>query len=81
MQGVLSAFEQLKMFHNYQAKIANLVGQDKAASIISQGIFVISAGSNDFLLNYLVNPILQQQYTATAWSEKVASYQTEFVKV
>ncbi|KAG0575959.1 hypothetical protein KC19_5G043800 [Ceratodon purpureus] len=77
---VLPAFEQLKMFHSYQAKLVNLVGQDRASSIISQAMYLVSTGTNDFILNYLINPILRQQYSLAEWSDFVASNQTEFFK-
>lgn len=81
LQNVLPAFEQMKMFHKYQAKMGNLVGQDRTASIMSEAIYAVSAGSNDFILNYLINPIVQQQYSRTEWADFVASNQTEFIKV
>lgn len=81
MQNVVMPFDQLKMFYQYQSKLVNLVGQARTSFIMSKALFAISAGSNDYILNYNINPLIQSQYTTTEWSGFILSNGTELVKV
>lgn len=81
LQNVVPAFEQLQMFYKYQMQMVSLVGQERASFIISEALFGLSTGSNDFIMNYLVNPILQKQHTTYEWSSFILSNQTQFLKV
>ena len=69
------------MFDEYKVKLAGVVGAEKAASIISEALYFISAGSNDYILNYYVNPSLQRRYSTAQFNALVMSKQSEFVQV
>ncbi|KAG7035968.1 GDSL esterase/lipase, partial [Cucurbita argyrosperma subsp. argyrosperma] len=46
-------------------KVAEFAGKTNASAIISGAIYLVSAGSNDFLQNYYVNPLVYKKYTVT----------------
>ncbi|KAE8700677.1 GDSL esterase/lipase APG [Hibiscus syriacus] len=53
----------MNYFKEYQAKLAKVAGSSKSASIIKDALYVLSAGSGDFLQNYYVNPLLNHAYS------------------
>ena len=81
VQNVMPAFKQLDMFEEYKVKLAGVVGPEKASSIISEALYFVSAGSNDYILNYFVNPALQSRYSPSQFNSILLSRQTDFVKV
>ncbi|KAK1654006.1 hypothetical protein QYE76_071811 [Lolium multiflorum] len=50
--------QQLGYFQEYRSKLAVVAGNSKAQSIISDALYIICIGSNDFHLNYFINPLL-----------------------
>ncbi|KAM6550092.1 hypothetical protein CsatB_021768 [Cannabis sativa] len=54
---------QVEYYRDYQGKVVSMVGSANASSIFSGGIYLISAGSSDFLQNYYINPLLHNTYT------------------
>ncbi|XP_028208524.1 GDSL esterase/lipase At1g23500-like [Glycine soja] len=60
-QGVVSLPSQLRLFQEYIGKLTALVGQQRAADIISKSVFLVSAGNNDIAITYsfLLAPTLQ----------------------
>ncbi|GAU24772.1 hypothetical protein TSUD_356010 [Trifolium subterraneum] len=55
--------QQLNYFKEYQGKLAQVAGSKKAASIIKDSLYILSAGSSDFLQNYYVNPWVNKLVT------------------
>ncbi|KAG2674534.1 hypothetical protein I3760_13G141500 [Carya illinoinensis] len=49
---------QLWYDREYQNRLPAVEGRSNVASIISRAIFLVSAGSSDFLQNYYINPLL-----------------------
>ncbi|TYH16758.1 hypothetical protein ES288_A05G141000v1 [Gossypium darwinii] len=72
--------QQLEYFKEYQAKLAKVAGSTKSASIIKDALYVLSAGSSDFLQNYYVNPLLNHAYTPDQYGSFLIDTFTNFVK-
>nr|VDD14397.1 unnamed protein product [Brassica rapa] len=66
--------EQPNMFKSYIARLKSIVGDKKAMEIINNALVVISAGTNDFILNYYTIPTRRLQY------HHVSSYQDFILK-
>jgi hypothetical protein len=81
MQNVLPASKQLEMFREYTVKLTHLLGQAKASAMLTDSLYFVSTGSNDYILNYYLNPMLQNQYTTDQFSAMILSLQTDFLKV
>ncbi|KAF9690080.1 hypothetical protein SADUNF_Sadunf01G0158600 [Salix dunnii] len=71
--------QQLEYFKEYQSKLAKVAGS-KSASIIKGALYLLSAGSSDFLQNYYVNPYLNKIYTADQYGSYLVGSFTSFVK-
>nr|KJB56728.1 hypothetical protein B456_009G138200 [Gossypium raimondii] len=72
--------QQLEYFKEYQAKLAKVAGSTKSASITKDALYVLSAGSGDFLQNYYVNPLLNHAYTPDQYGSFLIDTFTNFVK-
>ncbi|KAL8526217.1 hypothetical protein ACS0TY_015436 [Phlomoides rotata] len=66
---VISLPQQLRYYRDWQNRVVNLVGRNRANSIFSGGIHLISAGSSDFIQNYYINPLLNRVYTPDQFSD------------
>ncbi|CAB4272474.1 unnamed protein product [Prunus armeniaca] len=72
--------QQLQYFREYQGKLAKVAGSKKAASIIKDALYLLSAGNSDFLQNYYVNPYLNRVYTPEQYSSILVGLFSSFVK-
>ncbi|KAL2243278.1 GDSL esterase/lipase APG [Sesamum indicum] len=77
---VIPLSQQLEYYKEYQGKLAKVAGSKKAASIIKDALYLVSAGSSDFIQNYYVNPFLNKAYTPDQYSSYLVSSFTSFVK-
>lgn len=57
LQHAVSLTQQLNYYKEYQSKVVNMVGTEKANAIFSGAIHLLSAGSSDFIQNYYVYPL------------------------
>ncbi|MCH90865.1 GDSL esterase/lipase apg-like, partial [Trifolium medium] len=72
--------QQLSYFKEYQGKLAQVAGSKKAASIIKDSLYLLSAGSSDFLQNYYVNPWVNKLVTVDQYSAYLLESFNSFVK-
>ncbi|XP_022715073.1 GDSL esterase/lipase APG-like [Durio zibethinus] len=80
MNHAVTLTQQLEYFKEYQTKLAKVAGSSKSASIIKDALYVLSAGSGDFLQNYYVNPFLNHAYTPDQYGSFLIDIFTNFVK-
>jgi hypothetical protein len=73
--------QQLDLFSEYKERLAEIVGPTNASSIINGSLYVVSAGSSDFLQNYFINLRLKKIYSVTQFSQIVLERQTKFIQV
>lgn len=81
MQNTISLTQQLRYYGEYQTKIVNLVGKEKANSIISGAIHLLSAGTSDFIQNYYINPLINRIYSPARFSDLLMNSYSAFVEV
>ncbi|XP_027335519.1 GDSL esterase/lipase APG-like [Abrus precatorius] len=72
--------QQLNYFKEYQGKLAQVAGSKKSASIIKDALYLLSAGSSDFVQNYYVNPWINKALTPDQYSSYLVGAFTSFVK-
>ncbi|RZC78087.1 hypothetical protein C5167_002314 [Papaver somniferum] len=60
---VINMDTQIRYFRDYLGKINKIDGAQKSAEIIKNGLFVISAGTNDMVFNYYDLPLRTVQYS------------------
>ncbi|KAL0723800.1 hypothetical protein Bca4012_038399 [Brassica carinata] len=65
---------QPTMFKSYITRLKGIVGEKKAMEIINGAVVMVSAGTNDFILNYYNFPTRRQEYP------KISDYQNFVLK-
>ncbi|GER39486.1 GDSL esterase/lipase APG [Striga asiatica] len=77
---VIPLSQQLQYYKEYQTKLTKVAGQAKSASIIKDALYIVSAGSSDFIQNYYINPFLNKAYTPDQYSSYLVGIFTSFIK-
>ncbi|KAL0363425.1 UNVERIFIED_CONTAM: GDSL esterase/lipase [Sesamum calycinum] len=67
ISNVVSLSEQLDHFKEYRAKLEAAIGKDKTKELINNALFLVSAGTNDFVVNYFTIPIRRYNYTIPSY--------------
>ncbi|KAE9588083.1 hypothetical protein Lal_00002829 [Lupinus albus] len=72
--------QQLNYYKEYKSKLAKVAGTKKAASIIKDALYILSAGSSDFVQNYYVNPLINKVVTPDQYSSYLVGAFSSFIK-
>lgn len=80
LQGAISLSQQVQYYKEYQNKVRGIGGKVNATLIISGAIYLVSAGSSDFVQNYYVNPLLNKVYTADQFSDILMQSYGSFIQ-
>ncbi|CAN8254659.1 unnamed protein product [Cochlearia groenlandica] len=78
--GAVSLPRQLTYYRAYQNRVARMIGRERARTLFSQGIHILSAGSSDFLQNYYVNPLLNILNTPDQFSDILMRSYSNFIR-
>ncbi|EXB81606.1 GDSL esterase/lipase [Morus notabilis] len=71
---------QLNNYKEYQGRVVGILGAANATSLFSSGIYLISAGSSDFVQNYYVNPLLHNTYTPEQFTNILMQNYEKFIE-
>ncbi|GLJ22705.1 hypothetical protein SUGI_0427650 [Cryptomeria japonica] len=80
LYNVITLGKQVENFRNYKEQLANIIGQADARKIVSEALYVISMGTNDFILNYYLNPLRRKQYNITQWQDLLINSLERFIQ-
>lgn len=78
-QNVLTLWKQLEYFKDYKTKLAEYLGPIKANSIVSEALYVVSIGTNDFLENYYLLPDRPSEYSVGKYEDFLVDIAGEFM--
>lgn len=81
MQNVLSFSKQLQYLMHYKIHLGNLIGKKKAEETIRNAIFVVSAGTNDFIANYYLELNRSTQFTVPQYENYLIKSMSNYIKV
>ncbi|QHO40372.1 GDSL esterase/lipase EXL3-like isoform X1 [Arachis hypogaea] len=76
--GAMSLSDQLDKLGEYQKKIREAVGENRAETIVSKSIYIVCLGSDDIANTYL--PFRQSQYDIPSYTDLMASLAFTFLK-
>ncbi|KAJ7957896.1 GDSL esterase/lipase [Quillaja saponaria] len=79
IQGVLTLSEQLRLFKEYIGKLKESVGEDKANGILSNSLYLLSAGNNDIAISYSVTE-RRTQYDFPSYAALLVGWTSDFLK-
>ncbi|ESW04359.1 hypothetical protein PHAVU_011G088700 [Phaseolus vulgaris] len=72
--------QQLEYYKECQNKLVEAAGKSNASSIISDAIYLVSAGTSDFVQNYYINPLLNKFYTIDQFSDTILQSYSDFIQ-
>ncbi|KAB1222003.1 hypothetical protein CJ030_MR2G018495 [Morella rubra] len=80
ISGVIPIPKQLEYFRQYKRRLESAIGKRRTEDHIKNALFFISAGTNDFVLNYFTLPIRRQTYTVSSYQQFVLQLFKEFIQ-
>ncbi|WMV49112.1 hypothetical protein MTR67_042497 [Solanum verrucosum] len=66
---VISLSKQIEYFKEYQEKMEAAIGKEQTQNLIKEALFIISAGTNDYVVNYNTLPIRSKSYTLSSYTD------------
>lgn len=73
--------QQLEMFKEFKARIKKQVGENRTADLINNAAFLISAGTNDFVINYFTLPGRRLTFNVSDYQNFVLKQVKDFIQV
>lgn len=77
---VIPLWKEVEYYKDYQKKLRAYLGDKKANTIISQSLYLISIGTNDFLENYYTLPGRRSRYDIDQFQDFLTGIAENFVK-
>ncbi|KAK8642083.1 hypothetical protein V6N13_011445 [Hibiscus sabdariffa] len=71
ISSVISLPKQLEYFEEYKTRVQSGIGKKRMEAIIKDAVFLVSCGTNDFVINYFTLPIRRKNYTVSAYQKLV----------
>ncbi|XP_026451208.1 GDSL esterase/lipase At2g04570-like [Papaver somniferum] len=65
-------WKQLEFFKEYREKLTKFQGKEKTAETIHEALYILSVGTNGFMLNYLHVPIRALEFTMKEFQKFLA---------
>ncbi|KAG2712660.1 hypothetical protein I3760_04G136500 [Carya illinoinensis] len=78
--GVIPLWREVELYKDYQKTLKDYVGEGKANEILSEALYLISMGTNDFLENYYTLPNRQSQFTIKQYEDFLIILARNFIQ-
>ncbi|RZC50128.1 hypothetical protein C5167_018548 [Papaver somniferum] len=69
VSAVIPLSKELEYYKEYLKKLSSFLGKDGAVKTARESLYVISVGTNDFILNYFTVPGRSSQYTIAEYED------------
>ncbi|CAI9087347.1 OLC1v1021398C1 [Oldenlandia corymbosa var. corymbosa] len=79
LSSVIPLQQQLDYFREYKARIQQAIGKERANSLIKNAAFLISCGTNDYVVNYFSTPLRQYTYSLPQYQQLVLKLVRKFI--
>lgn len=80
LQSVIPLWKQLENYKEYQTKLREYQGPTKANETITEALYVMSLGTNDFLENYYTMPGRSSQYNLQQYEDFLTGIAGGFIE-
>ncbi|MED6155187.1 hypothetical protein PIB30_002916 [Stylosanthes scabra] len=80
LSNVISIPRQLGHFREYKNRLESILGKQKTEDHMKKAIFFISAGTNDFVINYFTLPIRRRTHTLIAYHQFLLQHVQDFIQ-
>nr|KYP72077.1 GDSL esterase/lipase At5g45960 family [Cajanus cajan] len=72
--------KQLEYFKAYKKRIEGVLGKQRTENHIKNAVFFISAGTNDYVINYFPVPIRRESYTTLTYGHFLLQHVKDFIQ-
>ncbi|KAL3825478.1 hypothetical protein ACJIZ3_021507 [Penstemon smallii] len=80
LTNVISIQKQLEYFKEYKTRMEVYIGEERTKKLINKAVFIISAGTNDFGINYYGAPFRRQMYNISTYQEFLLQQREKFLQ-
>ncbi|GMN43636.1 hypothetical protein TIFTF001_012851 [Ficus carica] len=80
LSDVIPLEKQLEYFKEYKKRIGSEIGIQQAEDHVKKAVFIVSAGTNDFVVNYYTVPIRRKIYTVSSYEQFVILHVQHFLQ-
>ncbi|XP_009618391.1 GDSL esterase/lipase At5g45960-like [Nicotiana tomentosiformis] len=80
ISNVISLSKQLEYFKEYQEKLEAAIGKEQTQNLIKEALFIVSAGTNDFVVNYNTLPIRRKSYSLSSYTDFLLQHAQLFLQ-
>lgn len=77
---VIPMWKELENYKDYQNKLRAYLGNKKANEILSEALYLVSLGTNDFLENYYIFPTRRTQFTVQEYEDFLVGLCGNFIR-
>jgi uncharacterized membrane-anchored protein YitT (DUF2179 family) len=78
---VIGIPKQLEYFKEYKRRLESAIGTKETENHINKALFIVSAGTNDFVINYFTLPIRRKTYSVSGYQQFILQTATQFLQV
>ncbi|XP_071707310.1 GDSL esterase/lipase At5g45960-like [Rutidosis leptorrhynchoides] len=80
ISNVIPLPRQLELFKEYKTRVIEEIGLRRTMEIVNNALYIVSAGTNDFVVNYFTLPIRRRKFSLPSYMEFVMNKQLEFLQ-
>ncbi|XP_074330493.1 GDSL esterase/lipase At5g45960-like [Apium graveolens] len=81
LSGVISITKQMEYFREYKARVEASIGLERSQYLIKNAVYIISAGTNDFAINYYgTSPIRRYTYSIPRYYQFLVQQIQKFIQ-
>lgn len=66
---MISLTKQLEYFKECESRVRAVIGEKRTKKLIRNALFLVSAGTNDFVVNYFTVPIRRKSYSIPSYMD------------
>ncbi|PIN14711.1 Triacylglycerol lipase [Handroanthus impetiginosus] len=76
---VIPLWKELEYYKEYQSRLREYLGNQKAEEVLSEALYIISLGTNDFLENYYLLPERSSEFSIEEYQRFLAGIARTFI--
>lgn len=80
VSNVIGIPKQLENFKEYKKRLESAIGTKRTENLINKALFIVSAGTNDFVINYFTLPIRRKIYSVSGYQQFILQKATQFLQ-
>ncbi|OAY24888.1 GDSL esterase/lipase At5g45960 [Manihot esculenta] len=80
ISNVIGIPEQLEYFKEYKKRLESAIGKKRTENHINKALFILSAATNDFVVNYFTLPVRRKSYSVSGYQRFILNNALQFIQ-